>query len=123
MSQPVVTRHRWGDIPREPVTDAISRQVVNGEQAMIAHIHLDRGAVVPEHSHHNEQFSYVLEGSLRFWVGEDAEAVDVGAGEVLHLPSNVPHKVEALEDALSLDIFSPPRQDWLDGTDDYFRKG
>jgi quercetin dioxygenase-like cupin family protein len=90
---------------------------------MLTHVYLDKGAIVPRHSHENEQFTYILEGALRFWIGEDgAEVRDVRAGEVLHIPSNVPHKAEALEDTLDVDVFSPPRQDWLDKTDDYFRK-
>lgn len=113
---------RWADVPTEEVTSLLGRQLITGEQIMLAHVHLKTGCTVPRHSHHNEQFSWVLEGALRFWIGEDeAEQVVVRAGEVLHLPSNVPHKAEALEDTLSVDVFSPPRQDWLDGTDDYLR--
>jgi quercetin dioxygenase-like cupin family protein len=118
-----VTLFRWDDIPKEPVTDSIERRIITGEWMMLTHIYLRKGAVVPQHSHHNEQFTYVLEGSLRFWMGEEgSEIVDVRAGEVLHIPSNVPHKAEALEDTLDVDVFSPPRQDWLDKTDDYFRR-
>jgi len=88
---------------------------------MLAHLYLDEGAVVPRHSHENEQLTYVLEGALRFEMGEDGdEEIVVRAGEVLHIPSHVPHRVVALEDTLDVDIFSPPRQDWLSGTDSYF---
>ena len=88
---------------------------------MLAHVYLQAGSVVPKHSHENEQVTYILEGALRFWIGDDGEEqLDVRAGEVLHIPSNVPHKAEALEDTLDVDVFSPPRQDWLDGTDAYF---
>jgi quercetin dioxygenase-like cupin family protein len=88
---------------------------------MMAHVFLDEGAVVPKHSHDNEQFTYILSGALRFWIGEDGEREMVlGAGEVLHIPSGVPHRAQALEDTLDLDIFCPPRTDWLDGTDTYF---
>ena len=91
---------------------------------MLTHVYLKRGAVVPRHSHDNEQITYILEGALRFWIGEDeAQVFDVRAGEVLCIPPNVPHKAEALEDTLDVDIFSPPRQDWLDKTDDYLRRG
>ena len=80
------------------------------------------GCIVPQHSHENEQLTYILEGKLRFWLGEDeSEVVDVGAGEVLHLPSWLPHKAEAMETTLDVDIFCPPRQDWLDGSDAYLR--
>ena len=110
-------------MPKEPVTDAISRRIITGDDMMIAHVYLNKGAVVPQHSHHNEQLTYILEGALHFWIGEDgAEEVIVGAGEVLHIPSNVPHRAQALEDTLDVDVFSPPRADWLNGTDAYFHK-
>jgi quercetin dioxygenase-like cupin family protein len=118
-----VTLHRWDDIPREPVTETISRRLVTGERMMLAHVYLAKGAIVPRHSHDNEQLTYILEGALKFWIGEDgAQELIVRAGEVLVIPSNVPHKAEALEDTLDVDVFSPPRQDWLDGTDHYFRQ-
>ncbi len=109
-------------MPKERVTNRIDRRIVRGERTMVAHVYLQQGAVVPKHAHHNEQLTYILQGKLRFWVGDDLSQVfDVAAGEVLHLPSNVPHKAEALEETLDVDIFSPPRQDWLDHTDDYFQ--
>ncbi|HSH75988.1 MAG TPA: cupin domain-containing protein, partial [Longimicrobiales bacterium] len=87
-------------------------------------VYLEEGAIVPTHSHDNEQLSWILEGALRFWLGEegaeDFREIDVSAGEVLFIPSNVPHKVLALADTVDVDVFSPPRQDWLDGTDTYF---
>ncbi|MBA2707400.1 MAG: cupin domain-containing protein [Gemmatimonadaceae bacterium] len=90
---------------------------------MLAHVYLKKGCIVPKHSHVNEQLTYLLEGSLRFWLGKDQnEELVLRAGEVLHIPSNLPHKAEALEDALDVDIFSPPREDWLKGTDSYLRK-
>ena len=98
--------------------------MVSGDRVMVAQVYIDEGAVVPTHSHENEQFTYILEGALHFWLGEDgAEEVVVRKGEILHIPSWVPHKAKALEDTLDVDIFSPPRQDWLDGTDDYFHEG
>lgn len=121
MPPETTTLYRWDDITEEPVTDVISRKLVTGDRTMLAHVFLEKGAVVPKHAHDNEQFTYILSGALRFWIGEDgSEQLDVRAGEVLHIPSNVPHKAEALEDTLDLDVFSPPRQDWLDGTDSYF---
>ncbi len=111
----------WEDMPRERVTDALSRRLITGERMMLAQVYLDKGCIVPRHSHENEQLTYILEGSLRFWIGEDGEEeLMVRAGQVLHIPSNVPHMAEALEDTLDVDVFSPPRQDWLDGTDTYF---
>ena len=114
---------RWSDMPKERVTDQISRRLVTGERMMLAHVYLDKGAIVPQHSHHNEQLTYILEGALHFWIGEDQkEEVVVRAGEVLWIPSNVPHKALALEDTLDVDVFSPPREDWLNHTDSYFHR-
>jgi len=124
MSEPKARHFRWEEMPKEPVTDVISRRLVTGERTMLAHVYLDRGAVVPRHAHDNEQMTYILEGALRFWLGEEGgEEVVVRAGEVLHIPSGLPHKAEALEDTLDVDVFCPPRQDWLDGTDSYFHEG
>jgi len=118
-----VTFHRWNDMPKERVTDEIDRRLVVGERMMLAHVYLKKGCIVPKHHHENEQLTYILEGALRFWIGEDElQEVIVRAGEVLHIPSNVPHKAEALEDTLDVDIFDPPRQDWLNKTDAYLRK-
>ena len=118
-----VSFFRWNDMPKEKVTDQISRRLVTGEKMMLAHVYLDKGAIVPKHQHHNEQLTYILEGRLRFWIGEQGEeTLDVGPGEVLHIPSNVWHKAEALADTLDVDVFSPPREDWLNHTDGYFHK-
>ncbi|MDX1546628.1 MAG: cupin domain-containing protein [Rhodothermales bacterium] len=117
------TLHRWDDMPMEELTPLLSRRLITGERMMLAHVYLKKGCIVPLHQHENEQITYVLEGALKFWIGaEDGEEVTVRAGEVLHIPSNVPHKAEALEDTLDVDVFSPPRQDWLDGTDAYLRR-
>ena len=114
---------RWDDMPKEQVTPMLSRRLVTGERMMLAHVYLDKGAVVPKHSHHNEQLTYILEGALHFHIGENGEEeVIVRAGEVLVIPSNVPHMAVALEDTLDVDVFCPPRQDWLNGTDSYFPK-
>lgn len=123
MSEERVTWYRWDDMPKERVSDELERRLITGDRIMLTHVYLKKGAIVPRHSHENEQLTYVLEGVLRFWIGADEiETRDVCAGEVLHIPSNVPHKAEALEDTLDVDIFSPPRQDWLDKTDDYLRR-
>ncbi len=111
----------WNAMPKETVTDAIDRRLVTGERSMLAHVYLKKGSVVPQHSHDNEQFTYILEGALHFFIGADeSQEIVVHAGEVLHIPSNVPHKAIALEDTVDLDVFTPIRQDWLDGTDSYF---
>lgn len=118
-----VTWYRWEEMPREKVSPMLDRRLVTGDRMMLAHVYLKQGCVVPRHSHENEQFTYILEGALRFWIGEDEkEEVVVRAGEVLHIPSNVPHKAEALEDTLDVDVFSPPREDWLNKTDSYLRR-
>ena len=122
-SQTGVRFYRWDDMPKERVTDQISRRLVTGERMMLAHVYLEKGSLVPQHQHENEQLTYILEGALHFWIGADrSEEVVVRAGEVLFIPSNVPHEARALEDTLDVDVFSPPRQDWLDGTDSYFHR-
>ena len=123
MATKSVRLFRWDDIPLESVTEQIDRKLITGDRMMIAQVLLKKGSIVPRHSHDNEQITYILKGSLHFWIGEDeSEEVVVNAGEVLHIPSNVPHKAQALEDTLDVDVFSPPRQDWLDGTDTYFHQ-
>ena len=123
VQQQSVKWYRWDDMPKENVTEMLDRRLITGDRMMLAHVYLKKGAIVPRHAHENEQLTYILEGALRFWIGEDeSEVLDVRAGEVLHIPSNVPHKAEALEDTLDVDIFSPPRQDWLEKTDDYLRQ-
>jgi quercetin dioxygenase-like cupin family protein len=116
------TLHRWADIPREELNERLARRLITGDRVMLAHVYLKQGCVVPRHSHENEQFTYILEGALQFRVGADgAEEVVVRAGEVLHLPAHVPHEARALEDTLDVDVFSPPREDWLKKTDAYLR--
>ena len=113
--------YRWDQVPREELHERLSRRLITGDQVMLAHVYLKQGCVVPKHSHENEQFTYILEGALRFLVGDEADEIVVRAGEVLHLPANVPHEAHALEDTLDVDIFYPPREDWLNKTDDYLR--
>jgi quercetin dioxygenase-like cupin family protein len=125
MNVDAVRHEKWDDSPREVVTDDIARRLFTGERMMLAQVYLDKGAVVPWHSHENEQLTWIVSGVLRFLVGEegspDVRDIIVSAGEVLFIPSNVPHRAEALEDTVDVDIFSPPRQDWLQGTDTYFK--
>jgi len=116
------THHRWDDLPREELNPLLGRRLITGGDLMIAHVYLLKGCVVPKHAHDNEQLTYVLEGCLRFRLGDDGEdVVDVKAGEVLCIPRNLPHEAEALEDTLDVDVFNPPRADWLDGSDSYLR--
>ena len=122
-----VTKHAWETTRLEELNPLISRRLISTDRQMLAHVLLKRGAIVPAHDHHNEQFTYILSGCLRFWIGEHAdnpgdEYVDVRAGEVLVIPGGVRHRAEALEDTLDVDIFSPPREDWLNHTDSYFHK-
>jgi quercetin dioxygenase-like cupin family protein len=118
MDPRTVRLHRWDEIALEKVTEMISRKIVTGEREMVAQIYLKRGAIVPMHKHESEQMTYILQGALRFQIG--GEEITVREGEVLHIPSWVPHQAEAIEDTFELDMFSPIRPDWLDGTDRYF---
>jgi quercetin dioxygenase-like cupin family protein len=104
--------HRWDEIALEKITEMISQKIVTGEREMLAQIYLKRGALVPMHAHESEQMTYVLQGALRFLVGN--EEVIVREGEVLHIPSGVMHQAEALDDTFELDVFSPIRHDWLE---------
>jgi quercetin dioxygenase-like cupin family protein len=112
--------HRWDEIALDKITEMISQKIIAGEREMLAQIYLKRGALVPMHTHESEQMTYILQGALRFLV--DGEEITVREGEVLHIPSGTPHQAEALEDTFEIDIFSPIRQDWLDGTDAYFQE-
>ena len=111
--------YRWDDIPVEPMNSLIDRQYITTTTTMVARIFLKMGAHVPLHSHYNEQISYILTGALKFTV--DGKEIVVRAGEVLCIPPNVPHEAVALEDTLDLDLFNPPRQDWIDNDDAYLR--
>ena len=117
---PSVRLHRWDEIALEKVTEMMSQKIITGEREMLAQIYLKRGALIPRHSHESEQMTYILQGALRFLVG--SEEVTVREGEVLHIPANVAHQAEALEDTFELDVFSPIRHDWLNHTDDYFHR-
>ncbi|MBI3263697.1 MAG: cupin domain-containing protein [Acidobacteria bacterium] len=118
MTTPSVRLYRWDEIALEKVTELVSRKIITGEREMLTQIYLKKGCLVPMHSHVSEQMTYILQGALRFQIG--GEEITVREGEVLHIPSWVPHQAEALEDTFELDLFSPIRQDWLDKTDDYF---
>ena len=110
----------WQNIKREIVTDKFSRQLVTGEKVMVAHLRLAKDCVIPIHHHESEQISLVLDGELKFEL--EGREVTVRSGEVLVIPSNVPHSAFAIVDTIGIDVFSPIRQDWLDGTDSYLRK-
>jgi quercetin dioxygenase-like cupin family protein len=111
---------RWSEEPVEQLSATIGRQLIHTETMTLARVLLARGAVVPLHEHENEQIATVLEGRLRFVV--DADERIVAAGESVALAANVPHEVEALEDSVVLDVFSPVREDWRRGEDAYLRR-
>jgi quercetin dioxygenase-like cupin family protein len=109
----------WSSIELEDLNPLLQRHFVVGQNVMLARVLLKKGCIVPEHSHHNEQITYVLEGALKFWI--DGKVLVVNAGEVLTIPPHMPHKAEALEYTVDLDVFNPPRADWIDKTDKYLR--
>ena len=111
----------WDSVPLEEMSSLISRKIVAGEKAMVAQVFLKKGAVVPEHHHESEQITYIIEGALKFEL--EGREVTVHKGEVLVIPSHVPHRAVAVEDTLDLDIFSPLRLDWLNKDDAYLRRG
>ena len=109
----------WHTIPLEELNPLLQRQFVVGQEIMVARVLLKKGCIVPQHSHHNEQLTYILDGALKFWI--DGREIVVHAGEVLCIPAHMPHKAEALEDTVDLDVFTPPRADWINRTDQYLR--
>lgn len=111
---------RLQDMPVEHLNPLIDRQFVAGDRSMLARIILRKGSIVPMHSHDNEQITYVLEGALKFVI--EGKELIVRSGDILVIPSNLPHSAEALEDTVDLDIFCPPREDWIRRTDAYLRK-
>lgn len=117
---PEPTLYRWSDISPDQLNPLLQRQFIYGEQAMLTRFVLSSGAVIPLHSHPNEQISYIISGSLEFDFGNGDTRI-VGPGEVLVIPGGVPHSAIVLEDSLAFDIFAPPRQDWIDKTDSYLR--
>jgi quercetin dioxygenase-like cupin family protein len=120
MDSAEATHFRWETVPLETLSDTISRKIITGTHVMAAQVFLKKGAIVPEHHHENEQITYILEGALEFTIS--GRQIVVNKGEVLHIPPNLPHRAVALEDTLDLDLFSPPRQDWLSGDDGYLRR-
>jgi quercetin dioxygenase-like cupin family protein len=109
----------WTAVELEDLNPLLQRQMIVGQNIMVARILLKKGCVVPEHSHLNEQVTYVLEGALKFWI--DGKEIVVNTGDVLAIPPHMPHKAEALVDTVDLDVFTPPRADWLSGKDQYLR--
>jgi len=112
MSTPAKSKHvAWKNVEREQLNPYIDREMVVGDKIMLARVLMKKGAHVPLHHHHNEQVTYILEGALKFAI--DGKEIVVRAGEVLCIPPHMPHEAWALEDTVDLDVFDPPREDWL----------
>lgn len=111
---------QWDQVPTETLNPLLERQMVVGSQIMVARVLLKKGCVVPMHQHHNEQVTYVESGALHFNVS--GEEITVRSGEFLCIPPNAPHTATALEDTVDVDLFTPPREDWINKTDQYLRK-
>jgi len=109
----------WSSVAIENLNPLLGRQLVVGQNIMLARVLLKKGCVVPEHSHPNEQVTYILDGALKFWI--DGKEILIRSGETLTIPPNMPHKAAAVEDTVDLDVFYPPRADWMSGTDLYLR--
>lgn len=119
----MVKKLNWETIPTEEVTPQMERKIIAGEKMMIAKMKFKDGFRVPLHSHENEQITSVMSGTIRFWFGENKEQeMELHAGDVIVIPSNLPHEALMIGDVEEIDSWAPPRQDWLDGTDDYLRK-
>jgi quercetin dioxygenase-like cupin family protein len=112
--------YEWDKVEKEQLNPSLARQVIHADTMTVARMYLGKGCLVPEHRHHNEQISIVEQGSAKFVL--DGEERVIEAGEVMRIPPNVPHRVEALEDCVVLDLFSPRREDWIRGDDAYLRK-
>jgi quercetin dioxygenase-like cupin family protein len=109
----------WSSVPVEPLNPLLGLHFVVGQNIMLARVLLKKGCLVPEHSHPNEQITFVAEGALKFWI--DGKEIVVNTGEVLTIPPNMPHRAKALEDTVDFDIFNPPRADWMNKTNNYLR--
>lgn len=113
----------WDEVPSEQVAPGMKRKIIAGQKLMIAKMQFEDGFHVPLHSHENEQITEVISGTIRFWFGEDREQqMDLHAGEMVVIPPNLPHEALMIGVVEEIDHWAPPRQDWLDGTDDYLKK-
>ena len=109
----------WSSVAVEALNPLLGLHFVVGENIMLARVLLKKGCFVPEHSHPNEQVTFIAEGALRFKI--DGKEIVVNSGEVLTIPPNMPHSAEALEDTVDFDVFNPPRADWINKTNNYLR--
>jgi len=115
-----ISKYRWDDVKKEKISNTFFRQMIYGDKVMVSKLEIKKGNVVPEHSHENEQITWIIKGKLHFKI--DGKEMDIGSGEVLVIPSNIKHEAVALEDTIDIDIFSPRREDWINGNDAYLRK-
>ena len=111
--------YNWSLLEEEPLNPLLGRKTIHGQNLTIARIRLRKGAVVPVHSHPNEQISMLESGAVRFRIAGEGRVLR--AGDVLLIPPDAPHMVEALEDSVAVDLFSPRREDWIRGDDAYLR--
>lgn len=119
----MIKKINWDEVPQEQVNPSMKRQIITGQKMMIARMNFKDGFLVPLHHHVHEQITQVVTGSMRFWFGEKKEQVmDLHAGDVVVIPSNVPHEALMIGEVVEIDSWSPPREDWLDGSDHYLRK-
>src|SRR5580698_7837807 len=119
----MVNKLNWDSVPAETVNPSMSRQIISGDKLMIARIKFKDGFVVPLHSHMHEQITQVVSGKMRFWFGENKEhTMELEPGDVVVIPSNLPHEALMIGEVEEVDTWAPPRQDWLDKTDAYLRK-
>ena len=117
----VMKHHNWNAIPEEQMNPLVGRKVIHGQNITVARLRLAKGAIVPLHSHVNEQISMLESGRIRFVI--DGQETIVHGGESMQIPPHAPHMVEALEDSVAVDLFSPIREDWIRGDDAYLRGG
>jgi unsaturated pyranuronate lyase len=119
----MIEKLNWDKVPTEQVTPQMQRKIVSGEKMMIAKMKFKDGFLVPLHSHHHEQITQVVSGKMRFWFGENKDQeMELSAGDVIVIPAHLPHEALMIGDVEEIDSWAPPREDWLDGTDDYLRK-
>lgn len=112
----------WEKVPAEQVAEGITRKMVTGEKMMFVLWHFAAGLHVPPHRHANEQFAYMIRGKMEFRLGDERRTV-TAPGEILLVPGNVEHEAWFPEETDVVDIFSPPREDFLTGRDSYLRQG
>lgn len=119
----MLSKINWDSVPVETVNASMKRCIITGEKLMIAKMTFRDGFVVPQHHHFHEQVTQCISGTMRFWFGKKKDQVmDLGPGDVVVIPGNLPHEVLMIGDVEEVDTWSPPRQDWLDKTDNYLRK-